>query len=276
MGMNAPPLVEVLFISLGVMIPISVWIVFVVHWMIDGLVDAIVGVLAIGLAFGLVALVIWAPLPEMKGAIFVSILATLVTFPFAYSQMGRLEFREVDEHELERAHIAFASNPENVASRFEIARVLATYGLKGHAIAIADQVARQIPDERDEISNRSTRDLFRTEIYRLKQWRLETTDKKQFEPIACPRCKTRNPIHEIVCVGCGAPYLLDLAREKTKKSVLVRKLVMTWIIVAVVLFFVPLAAIKLGSNMAIATIAALLVACFAALAYINRERVMGR
>lgn len=262
---------ERMLIAIGVMIPAVIWILAVVHWMIDAVLEPVLGLVAIAIVLALATLVIWGPIPALQGPIIIAILTTIAVAPFANSQFAKLDLQEVVEDDLARAHDAYFSNPGNAVARFEIARLLYEYGLKGHAIAIADQAALSISDDKDAVTNRSLRDLFGNEIRRLQKWKRETTSPKDFEPLTCPRCKVQNPTLVIACVNCGAQYLLELARRQTVFAKLVAKLVLLWIVVAIVLIIVPLVAWHLGSNAAFATILGLLVACGAFLGYLFRE-----
>ncbi len=267
---------ERFLIALGIALPMIVWVIAVVHWLIDGLIEIAHGAAAILLALCLMAIAIWVPVAEVRVAIFVSVLATLAVFPFAYSQYARLQFLEVDEDDLARAHEAFALNPGNAAARFEIARLLWLYGLRGQAITIAEVAAGALPDVRDEILNRSVKDLFHAEIRKLESWKREADKAKDFHPAECVRCKARNPLDAIACVRCGAPYLLDLARKRTVKSKLVGKLVVTWIIAATVFAIVPYLALRLGFGIALAIVCAFLIAAIGAVAYFFRERSLAK
>lgn len=267
---------ERLLITIGVMIPVAVWILAVVHWMIDAVIEPILGLVAIVVALALAALVIWGPIPALQGPIIIAILTTIAVAPFANSQLAKFDFQEVVEDEFARAHAAYITNPDNAAARFEIARMLFEYGLKGHAISIAEQAANSIPNEKDPVSNQSLRDLFGNEIRRLQSWKRDTTSPKEFEPLSCPRCKCKNPLTAIACIKCGGPYLLDLARQKTVLSKLIAKLVVAWIVVAIVLTIVPLVAWNMGSNTATALIIGLLVATGFVLTYLFKDRTIGR
>jgi hypothetical protein len=248
---------ETLLIAIGLSLPIAVWVIAIIHWMLDGSVEVAHGFVGIGIALALATLILMSENPVVRAALFVSVLTTLVVVPFADGQLMRRVSKQLDTDALERAHEAFATNPANASARFEIARWLEAFGLVGHAIAIAEEAKNALPDDRDPVSNRSIQDMFAPEIRRLADWKARAT-VADFRRAPCPRCKAMNPPGAIACTRCGGPYLLDLARSQSVRSRFVGRLIIAWAIASVVFAAVPLIALRFGFGIAIAAAAVLI------------------
>jgi hypothetical protein len=155
-------------------------------------------------------------------------LTLMAFFPYAAHQMERLENREIDVEGLEKAFKVAIERPDNIAVRFQIARIVYGLGLPGHAIAISETTLQALSSQWDDVANRSLRDVFRAEEMTTKQWRRELRDPEAFRPITCPHCRHSNPPGTLACEGCKAPYLLELARGLDVRSRFVGKLVVGW------------------------------------------------
>lgn len=224
-----------LLIAIAMVVPVTAWIVLSIHWMLMGDLDVRAGFTAILVAIALMPLAIWPPHPAVPGIIFVMMLATLAFFPFARTQLMARLHRVIDIEELQKAHAAFAQRPDNVASRLAIARALHVHGLLAPAIAIAEQALSTLPNERDPVSNRSTRDLFANEDRALSKWKQEAHGSDLCAKIQCPGCKSMNDPAAIICSGCQGPYLLYIARAGLDKDKFTTRLVVGWTIIAVVI-----------------------------------------
>ena len=149
--------------------------------------------------------------------VFAVFLGTAVFFPFAYTQLMKREHRLADTDELERAHRAFAAHPDNVGARFQLARCLYMHGMVAHAVAIAEEAVSGLSEEVDPVSNRSYRDMFRSEIFHARQWKAML--KPEGERL---RLLVRVPLvamRDMAYPQRGSVDLLDLARaERTLRD----------------------------------------------------------
>jgi|GEM_PF-984510 len=248
----------------------------VIRMMIDGDVGAVQGVVALFAVIGVqgvvalfavigtLAIAITARSNAVTGAIALVTIALMAFFPYAATQMERLEHRDIRGDELDKAHRALAERPDNVNARFMIARVLYEQGMVGYAIATVEQTLAGLPDaidpvhnrSIDPVHNRSVRDIYRNEFYTAKQWRNSLRDPKAFDPVKCPACGTMNYPGDLACRGCRGAYLLDLARTMDNPRRFLGKLVMAWALVALVLAAISMAALNYPSSVTF-TVAAL-------------------
>lgn len=231
--MNFSEPLERLVVAVALLIPVTVWVVWTVRRMVDAEISSVAGLLGIAASILLLAIGTWGGF--IVGAIIgLAMVASLGAMPLLLSKIDERISREADEHLLEQAFKAYGENPQNVAAQFRIAALLYTYGWRGHAITIAERATSALSDEVDPVANRSIRDLFRTEIYKLQEWKREATDK-DFKPLVCVRCQASNPAGTVACVRCGAPVLLDHARMLTLARPFYNRLFLAWSAVAAVI-----------------------------------------
>ncbi|MCH8275290.1 MAG: hypothetical protein IH851_10920 [Armatimonadetes bacterium] len=156
-----------LMVTLATALAVVPVVIFFVHCMIDGELGVVAGLCAIGVALLLLAVSILAPHPIIPAIVLITIIASIVMFPFARSELDKREHKVLDTAQLEKAHREFAQRPDNVYSRFAIAKHLYDHGLAGHAIAIAEEAGSSLSREVDPVRNASQRDLFDRELDRV-------------------------------------------------------------------------------------------------------------
>lgn len=234
-----------LLIALGMIPIVGVAALFLIRSMIDGDLDVVQGIAAFAVLFLLMAIAIWQPVPIASGAVFVILLSLMAFFPYAVSQMERIEMQEIDTDALDAAYRNVHDRPDNVVARFRLAQALHDHGLPGHAILLAESTLDTISTVIDPVQNRSSRHLYRSEEQSAKQWRRELRDDRVFSSLKCPSCGHLNPPTAIACEQCQKPYLLELARKLKPRARFLGKLVLAW--AAIALFLV--AAALLGSSL---------------------------
>lgn len=272
--MNFAEALEMLVIAAGLSIPVTVWVVWTVRRMVDAEISPIAGVVSIGACVLLAAVAMWGGY-IVAAAIGIAMLASLGAMPFLLSKIDERLHRETDEHLLEQAFEAYGQNPQNVSAHFRIASLLYKYGWRGHAITIAERAAASLSTDVDPVANRSIRDLFRTEIYELREWKREATDN-DFQPVTCLRCRAPNPAGTIACVRCQAPVLLDYARTLTQARPFYSRLFLAWSTVAAVIGGGAIAGLTLQGNARYLAILALLVIAGGFLALLFRNKPQPR
>jgi len=235
-----------LFITLATIIVMGFAFVKVIGMMIMKDLDVIPGLVALSVLRGIFAVTIWSHSDFIAGASFVVMLTLMAFYPFAETQLEKLQHREIDVAGLEKAFQTAIQRPDNIAVRFQIAQIVYDLGLPGHAIAISESTLHALSAQWDDVQNRSLRDVFRSEEQTAKQWRRTLTDPQAFREVACPKCGKPNPAGQLACVGCGGPFLLELARRLDKRSSFVGKLVLSWAALAVFLVSAVVLSTKLS------------------------------
>ncbi len=228
-------------------IPLAIWIISLVRWMVSGDVDMILGFLGIGMAILLGYIAINPPAPLVSILAFVAVLGTVVMFPFVRIAMDKRSLKAMDVEDLERAYYALKLRPDNVAARFKIARLLYDMGYPGHALRIAESCIATMPQA-----------FFFEEHRLIMRWRTTPTSPRAFDPLPCLDCNHANPPGDVNCASCGAPFLLDRAKGKVMPGSLGKRLMAAWIVMVAVLAGLPLIA-SFGGLFAVLGIFCLLV-----------------
>lgn len=265
-----------LFITLATILVMGFAILKMIGMMVLGDLPAIQGWSAIAILLAILAITISSHSEVVAGATFVTVLTLIAFYPFAASQLEKLELRGIDVTGLEKAFKTAIERPDNVAVRFQIARIVHDLGLPGHAIAIVDTTLLAMSTQWDDVQNRSLRDVFRGEELMAKQWRRDLRDPDAFADVACPKCGRKNPPGQLACVGCGGPFLLELARKLDVKGKFVGKLVLAWALLAAFLVGTVLATQNLGGALLYAVFFASLACVGGILFFLFRDPRLGR
>lgn len=221
-------------VASGVILGIAA--LLIVYKMIDGDIPVWMG---FGSLIGIVGVLLMTakpPHPAVPAVVLIVALTLMAFFPFMLNQLDRADLNSFDVGRLQKAYQSLAARPDNFASKLEVAKALHSQGLVHQAIAIATATLDSIPVTKDNVTNRSLRDQFRDEDYKVKQW-MRVAGKVPLYAVhmRCGNCSHENPVSAIVCEKCGHTYLLDVARKGDNKSKVIGKLVLSWGLLALFL-----------------------------------------
>lgn len=222
---------EQFLVTIPSAVVVAICFLLIFYKMVDGDVPVLPGLGALTVLIGLLWLCVWPPHPALPAVILVSIVALMVTFPFAERQLSDIEQREYDVERLERAVRSLEQKADNPSALFEAARWLYVQGFHHDAIAIGDAALRMLSTKRDEVRNTSMRDQFRAEDRMVAQWRTLPAAPVHESVYKCPACQTQNPPGTLFCNGCRRPYLLDRVKRVDLRSRFWGKLILTWALV---------------------------------------------
>jgi len=211
-------------------LPLAVWIMACVHWLIGGDIDVWTGFAGIVLALGLGYEAINPPVPQLAPLTVVAVFITVIMFPFVRTAMDKKALKAIDIENLEKAYNALALRPDNVMAKLRVAKQLWILGVCGHAIRIVESQLPHMPHN-----------FFMEDIRMLKKWHMMKVEARYFNPITCAECQTDNEGGLIFCRQCGAPFLLNFVKGKVVGSRLGKKLISTWISLIAVLIGIPAA-----------------------------------
>jgi len=206
------------------------WIYCVISWMTEGEVEGTTGIATIIATIMMIGVSVSSQSEIVNYSIMLLFLLAPFSLPLINLVSGQASDRELDLQSFERAHNAFASNPANVGSRFEIARQLAKLGLYGHAIAISKGAESLLTDDQGS-HQRGTRLMFGKELSDMKYWE-SLAKPEDYRSVRCPHCSRPNPPGTIACLKCNAPFLLDIVRRGSKTEHVGGKIVMVWLCLA--------------------------------------------
>ena len=215
---------QTVFLGCLAWIPLGIWIVAFVHWMIGGDLDVLPGVLGLLTAVGLGAIIAKPPAPQMAPIGLFGIVFITAMFPYVRAAINKKQLRSIDVEGIERAYYSLKERPNNPAARMRIARHLHNIGFVPEAILVMESVLKDVPKQ-----------FFGDEVRLVQLWRTLKIPASAFGPVTCPICSTKNdPGETIVCTRCGGAYLLDRAIGRSMSSSNARRLVALWIMIVVV------------------------------------------
>lgn len=214
-----------------VWIPISIWIILMVRWMVAGDFEPVTGTVSILIAMTLGFFTVNPPFPALSPILLITVVATIAMMPFVRSQMNKRELGQIDVDAVERSYEALNVKPDNVAAMIKIAQVLSDRGSVGLAAHLYEAALRPFPES-----------VFVSERIQLNSWKRMTPRNRLAESAKCHRCDADNDGSSVYCIQCGAPYLLDHVKDRWTPSGLARKLVAVWILVVLLLVGIPVVA----------------------------------
>lgn len=219
-------------------IVMGITIILILHRMIAGDLRTEAGILAISACLFLMWISIKPSHPAIPALALIVVITLVTFFPFALTMLEKAEMRAIDTEQLDKAYAALRARPDNTAAKLQIAKMLHDQGLREHAIAVAGAALGSLSTEVDPVHNRSVRDLFYNEAILLRRWQQEqVAEPKRLPPfVKCPSCGKENVVGDLLCMGCGRPYLLDAVSQTDSGGKIMSKLVMAW--AAVAAFFV--------------------------------------
>src|SRR5688572_10156908 len=166
------------------------WIYVIMTWMAEGEISGRMGLATIFASIMLLAVGVSSPIEIVTYSVLLLFVIAPFTLPLYNTIAGQASNRELDLQYFERAHEAFAANPANIGSRFEIAKHLAKLGQYGHAIAIAKGAETMLTDDQG-VHQRGTRGMFYKEIADMRYWQ-SVAKPEDFRNVKCPRCSRAN------------------------------------------------------------------------------------
>ncbi|MBC8064449.1 MAG: hypothetical protein H7Y17_06445, partial [Chlorobia bacterium] len=259
--MGAEAMVGGLLIAIISGVVLGIAALLVVYKMIDGDIPVSMGMGGLVSIVGVILLTVKPPHPAIPAIVLVVALTLMAFFPFMLNQLDKADLNSFDVDRLGRSFESLAQRPDNFASRLEVAKALHSQGMVHQAIAIASAALDTIPHEKSDVSNRSIRDQFRDEDYKVKQWMRQAGKVPLFaDHMHCRACNHDNPLTAIVCENCGNTHLLDAARRGDNKTKVIGKLVLSWGLLALFLVGSASAGLSLPGAAGIAVILAFLVA----------------
>lgn len=231
-----------------VWIPVAIWVLSLVHWMIQGDLELWIGLPGVLAAIVLGAFTMNPPHPALSPVFLAVAVLGVVLFPSLKAALNRRALAQIDDESLANAHAALKEKPDNVGARLRIARVVADKGLPGHAAAIAHGALRGLPEAH-----------FTGELRQAAIWHAQAGYPNASRPIACAACSEPNPPGDLYCRRCGAPFLLDWAQGRWSGDRVARKLVGVWVAAILAIVGMPSAAAALSPLLGIVTIIGLFV-----------------
>jgi hypothetical protein len=201
-----------------VWIPVAIWTVSLIQWMITQDVDGLSGFFGVCLGIVLAILTFKPPEPIWSPICFAVVCLTVLLFPVVRAGIDKRALISIDLDTLAKAYRTLEERPDNLGARMKVARLVYNRGLNSHAVGLAERALKGLPES-----------LFTDEYKLLATWRLAGGPggiRPQMLP--CLECGLPNPPGELHCARCGAPFLLHHARGNWLGPNLARKVVSFW------------------------------------------------
>ncbi|MFZ4508642.1 MAG: hypothetical protein ACOYON_13185 [Fimbriimonas sp.] len=210
-------------------IPLAIWIVSMVHWMIMGEIEWTFGFLGIFLALMLGWTALNPPTPTMPVFTLAATVGTMIMFPFVRASLNRRELNSMEIEQVEKAYQSLALRPDNPLAAYKIAKMAYSKGFHGQALAVMETLIANLP-------KRHYPDEHRTYV----RWK-QTTPPDLIRPLPCVECGVYNDPARLHCMACGSPVLLDHIKGRFLGRSMGRKLVVGWLGMVSLLAGIPLA-----------------------------------
>lgn len=233
---NAQDAIGGLMIAVASGVVLGIAALLIIYKTIDGDIPGWMGLGSLVGIIGVLLMTAKPPHPAIPGIVLVVALTLMAFFPFMLNQLDKADLNSFDVGRLQKSYQALAARPDNFASKLEVAKALHSQGFVHQAIAIANATLDSIPTEKNDVTNRSLRDQFRDEEYKVKQWMRAAGKVPLYAAhMRCGNCNHENPLTAVVCEKCAHPYLLDVARKGDNKTKVIGKLVLSWGLLALLL-----------------------------------------
>lgn len=221
-----------LFAALLVWIPVGIWIVSLIHWMVTAEIDVLSGFAGICLAAAVGFLAVNPPHPSLAPVFVIVAIGTVLIAPVARLAMNRAALQSIEVEAIERAYEMLGAKPDNFGAKIRLSRALWNKGIGSFAVAIAEGALAAAPVE-----------VFGEENRMLAQWKAAIRTNPGVTQIRCIDCGLVNEPGTMFCTRCGAPYLLDYAQGKWMQSGLLKRVTAGWIAAVGALVAIPSVAV---------------------------------
>lgn len=211
-------------------VPIAIWSVMMINWMIVGEIDALAGLF--GLAFGatLGVLSVNPPDPGLRPLFLAAAILTLIVTPITRLSMDRMALASIDIEAIERAYEMLRQKPDNYAAKMRLAKALYNKGIIAHAVAICEEALRPASDI-----------TFSEEKYMLKRWKGQLSMvPNTTKDIRCINCNELNEPGNVFCKKCRHAFLLSYAKGQFMKPSIAKRLVACWMFAMMAIVGIPL------------------------------------
>ncbi|MCW5938501.1 MAG: hypothetical protein KF884_06875 [Fimbriimonadaceae bacterium] len=205
------------------------WVLSAIGWIVTGEIDALTGIVVLGLAIGLGMVTIAPPVPGLGVWIFLGAVVTTLMFPFVRKAMTRRAMMEIDLEQIQRLCEGLKTNPGNTGALWRLAQLTYHMGLQGQAFKIAETAVDQMP-----------RKLFPAEHREFDQWKAAVRPSV-IRPAHCIGCSIPLTAGTVWCPSCGRAHILDLARGRWFGPNTANKLIGVWALALIALVGLPLA-----------------------------------
>lgn len=208
---------------------VAAWVLSAIGWMVTGEIDALTGIVVLGLALGLGMVTIAPPVPGLGVWTFLGALVTTTMFPFVRRAMTRRAMLEIDLEQIQRLCDSLKTSPGNSSALWRLAQLTYHLGLHGQAYKIGEAAVGQMP-----------RKLFPAEHKEFDHWKV-VVRPSAIRAAHCIGCSIPLTAGTVWCPSCGRAHLMDLARGRWFGPGTANKLIGAWALALIALIGLPMA-----------------------------------
>jgi len=208
---------------IAIWVPVIVWSIMIIGWMIQGDTDAALGLVALFTVLGIGFTAMTGDEGLIPVLAFVAY-ASLALFPLAKWLFARRELKEMDIEAVERAYQALGVAPTNPALKFRLAKAFYQRGLVDLAISVGSKSIGNLPLA-----------AFPDEHRDLAGWQAYATEQPPIH-YKCSKCGYGNLPGDVFCQRCGGPFLIAYAGRSWQTGDTMKKLLSLWVALLLIVF----------------------------------------
>ncbi|MEQ1936349.1 MAG: tetratricopeptide repeat protein, partial [Fimbriimonadaceae bacterium] len=148
-----------ILIGCMVWLPVGIWTISMIQWMITGDVDPLVGILSIGIGLVLGGYTMMTKDTHLRPYFVIAAMSMVIFYPILNKLKNDRENSNLDLEIMERAYEQLGSNPKHLGAQFRIARTLQMKGHLEEAVALLRRTTEGLPKR-----------LIEPEVRTLRQW----------------------------------------------------------------------------------------------------------
>ncbi len=223
---SATPLVFML--GCVVFIPAAVWTLSMVHWMVNGDIEAVYGVPAILVVLALAMVTIKPPDPVVSPFAFLGIVGAVVVYPALRKALEGRAHAHIDLELISGAYDLLDAKPDNIGPRIRMAEVVAARGMYAAAVRLVEPCVPLM-----------TLPAFGGELKELAGWKAMAHGPNAYDAVTCPSCGVKNDPGELYCRRCQGRVVLDHARISWLGPTISHRLVSAWVVGTLAVVGIP-------------------------------------
>ncbi|MBS1708855.1 MAG: hypothetical protein JSS65_09065 [Armatimonadetes bacterium] len=214
-----------------VWVPVCVWTVSMVGWLVNGDIEVVYGVPALLVVLAMGFLTTRPPDPALSPFLFVGVLGTVVMYPVVRKSLEGRAHVKIDLELLSGAYATLESKPDTMGPRIRMAEIVAARGMYATAVKLMEPIVATM-----------TPSIFSGELKSYASWQAMVWDANAYAPVACPACGVRNQPGELYCQRCQGQFVLDRARVAWLGAGISRRLLSAWMFGSLVVVGIPVVA----------------------------------
>ncbi|MCE9559834.1 MAG: hypothetical protein K8R88_12900, partial [Armatimonadetes bacterium] len=212
-------------------IPICIWVVASISWIVMGEVEAYLGIGSIAIAFTLGYFTSNPPTPWVGHLLFVVVIGTMAFFPFIRGISNKRMMVNIDIDQMENCYAMLRQRGDNPGTYFQMARLLFERGHVARSLSIGETALKSMPAG-----------LFRVEHAEYKSW-LQRSAQIAIQPSApCPNCLAQIPSDAVICTRCNSEVCMLVLQGRSGGRGQIKKILAAWMLVVGLIIVIPIAA----------------------------------